>query len=130
MPVWVRLNNLPLHSWHHKVFTAIGNSLGKILKIDGDRVNQGIFTFSRICVEVDLSQGLPDHITLNYNNKLRTQPLDNENTTFRCRRYMQTGHLQNNCPLARKDPKGNKKQQKNPNGWQHIDWREKEDMQT
>lgn len=49
MPVWVKLYNLPLHFWHYKVLSAIGNSLGKILKIDGDRVNQGIFTFARIC---------------------------------------------------------------------------------
>lgn len=93
VPVRVRLHNLPLNFWHHKVLTAIGNSLGKFLKIDGERVNQGIFTFAKICVEVDLSQGLSDHITLNYNNTLRIQPLDYENTAFKCLRCMQTGHL-------------------------------------
>lgn len=106
VPVWVRLHNVPLNFWHHKVLTAIGNSLGKFLKINGERVNQGIFTFARICVEVDLSQGLSDHITLNYNNTLRIQPLDYENTAFTCLRCMQTGHLQNTSPLARKDLKG------------------------
>ena len=112
VPVWVRLHNLPLHFWHEKVLSAIGNSLGKFLKTDEERINQGIFTYARICVEVDLSLGLPDHITLNFNNSLWTQPLDYENTTFRCRGCMQTRHLQYACPLARKDPKGNKKQQK------------------
>lgn len=91
MPVWVRLHSLPLHFWHHKVLIAIGNSLGKFLKMDEDRAIRGIFTFARICVEVDLSQGLPNHITLNFNNSLWTQPLDYENTAFRCRRCMQTG---------------------------------------
>lgn len=116
-PVWVRLHNLPLHFWHRKVLITIGNSLGKFLKVDEDRAIRGIFTFARICVEVDLSQGLPDHITLNFNNSLLTQPLDYENTTFRCRRCLQTGHLQYACPLARNKPKGNKKQQKKPKGW-------------
>lgn len=72
MPFWVRLHNLPLHFWHHKILIAIGNSLGKFLKLDEDRTSRGIFIFSRICVEVDLSQGLPDHITLNFNNSLWT----------------------------------------------------------
>lgn len=130
MPVWVRLHNLPLHFWHLKVLTTIGNSLGKFLKIDEDRVNRGIFTFARICVEVDLSQGLPEHITLKYNNSLRIQLLDYENTTFRCRSCMQTGHLQFNCPLSRQGPKGKKKQQKRPKGWQRTDLMEEEDMQT
>ena len=130
VPVWVRLHNLPLHFWHHKVLSAIGNSLGKFLKIDEERINQGIFTYARLCVEVDLSLGLPDHITLNYNNTQRIQPPDYENTTFKCLRCMQTGHLQNTYPLGKKDPKVNKKQKKKPNGWQHTDWREKENMQT
>lgn len=68
MPVWVRLHGLPLHFWHHKALTAIGNTLGKFLKMDDERATRGIFTFARICVEVDLSEGLPDHITLNFNN--------------------------------------------------------------
>lgn len=68
LPVWVKLHNLPLHFWHHNLLISIGNSLGKFLKIDGDKLTRGIFTFSRICVEIDLSQGLPDNITLNFNN--------------------------------------------------------------
>jgi len=43
---------------------------------------------------------------------------------------MQIWHLQYACPLARKDPKGNKKQQKKPKGWQHTDLLEEEDMKT
>lgn len=46
MPVWVRLHNLPLHFWHHNVLIAIGNTLGKFLKIDGDRLTRGLFTFA------------------------------------------------------------------------------------
>jgi len=82
MSIWVRLHNLPLHFWHHSVLIAIGNVLGKFLKIDDDRLTRGIFTFSRICVEVDLSEGLLESINLNFNNTQWTQPLDYENTTF------------------------------------------------
>lgn len=128
MPVWVRLHGLPLHFWHQKVLTAIGNTLGKFLKMDEDRAIRGIFTFARMCVEVNLSQGLHDHITLNFNNSQWIQQLDYENTTFRCRGCMQTGHLQYDCPFARKDPRRTKKQQKKPKGWQHTDPLEEEDI--
>ena len=66
--VWVRLHNLPLHFLHHKVLTRIGNSLGNFLKIDVDRFTIVIFTFARICVEVDLGKGLPNRILSYHNN--------------------------------------------------------------
>ena len=82
MPVWVRLHNFPLHLWHHNLLITIGNVLGKFLKIDEDRITRVIFTFARICIEVDFSEGLPKSINLNFNNTQWTQPLDYENTTF------------------------------------------------
>lgn len=114
MPVWVRLHNLPLHFWHFKSLTAIGNSLGRMLKIDKDRHLKGIFTFARICVEVDLSKGLPESIFLTFNNIQWKQPLDYENTAFRCRGCQQTGHLLKACPSK------SKPQQRKSRGWQNL----------
>lgn len=117
MPVWVRLHNLPLHFWHFKTLAAIGNTLGRMLKIDTERHIKGIFTFARICVEVDLSQGLPESIYLNFNNSQWKQSLDYENTAFRCRGCQQTGHLFNACKSLNKS----KPQQRKVKGWQNID---------
>lgn len=86
--------------------------------MDADRVSKGIFTFSRICVEVDLNKGLPDRIILPHNNLKWTQPLDHENTAFRCRMRLQIGHLQKSCPQAKADPKNKKRQASKPKGWQ------------
>lgn len=55
MPMWVKLYNLPLHFWYIKVLASIGNALGKFLKVDSERLSKDIYTFARICVEVDLS---------------------------------------------------------------------------
>lgn len=41
---------------------------------------------------------------------------------------MQTGHLQNSCPTARKDPRKTRKQPKKPRGWQNTDPLEEEDI--
>lgn len=97
MPLWVRRQNLPLHFWHHKVLEGIGNSLRKFIKIDVDRISKGIFNFSRICIEVDFSQGLCDHIMLVHNNRQWTQSLDYENMIFFFRGCLQTSHLQSAC---------------------------------
>lgn len=76
MSVWVRLYNLLLHFWNEGVLEGIGNSLGRYIKIDIQRLDERIFTFARICVELDLSKGLPESIYLvnNNNNKMATTP--------------------------------------------------------
>lgn len=98
MPVWVRLYNLPLHFWNDHVLEGIGNSIGKYIKTDLERIDERIYTFARICVEVDLSKGLPENIKLIYKQQKWLQVLDYENTAFRCRNCRQTGHLQSTCP--------------------------------
>ena len=59
--VWVRLYNLPLHFWNESVLTCIGNILGWYIKIDTQRLEECIYTFACICVEVELNKGLLEH---------------------------------------------------------------------
>lgn len=113
MPMWVKIYNLPLHFWHIKVLEGIDNALGKFLKVDNERLSKDIYTFARICVEVDLSQGLPSHILLLYNEKKWAQY---ENTAFRCHICHQIGHLQSACPQNKKDRK--RSQPPKAKGWQ------------
>lgn len=97
-PVWIRLPNLPTHLWHTRVYRAIGNTLGSFIMGDSWRESKGLYAYARICVELDLSKGLPDQINLKINNIVWSQRLDYEYTTFRCRHCHQLGHLQNTCP--------------------------------
>lgn len=64
MPVWIQLPKLPAHLWHIAVYKGIGNTLGRFLMGDYWRENQGLYTYARICVELDLSKGLRDQINL------------------------------------------------------------------
>lgn len=118
MSVWVRLPNLPLPFWHHLVLEDIGNLLGKHIKNDTERHEQGLFTYARICVEIDLSKGLPDRIQLIYEKHKWLQALDYENTAFRCRFCHLTGHLQDTCPLAKRYPKKKQGVKANRKTWQ------------
>jgi len=118
MPVWVRLPNLPLPYWHHQVLEDIGNLLGSYIKSDKERQDKGLFTYARICVEIDLSKGLPDRMHLKHESHIWLQRLDYENTAFRCRYCQLTGHLQDSCPLAKKLPKKKKGMRTNRKNWQ------------
>lgn len=91
--VWVRLPYLPLLFWHHKVLEDIGNNLGRLRKRDLKRTKKGIFNFASICVETNLSKGLPNHIILKHINLQWSQVLEYENTAFRCTTFFQTCHL-------------------------------------
>lgn len=116
--VWVRLYNLPLHFWKELVLEGIGNTLGRYIKTNIQRLEERIFTFARICVEVDLSKGLPESIQLIHNQQKWKQHLDYENTVFRCRTCRKTGHLQNSCPDGKRENTKKKKTGKAPKGWQ------------
>jgi len=118
MPVWVRLPNLPLPYWQHTVLEDIGNLLGRFIKSDNERKEKGLFTYARICVEIDLSKGLPDRLYLKHESYTWLQSLDYENTAFRCRLCHLTGHLQDTCPLAKKFPKKKKGTMSNRKNWQ------------
>ncbi|KAH9306361.1 hypothetical protein KI387_010765, partial [Taxus chinensis] len=60
-----------------------------------------------MCVEIDLSKGLSDHINLKFGNFMHSQPLDCENTAFRCKNCRNSGHLQASCPMIKKPVKKN-----------------------
>jgi hypothetical protein len=117
-PVWVRLPNLPLHFYTPNFLPTLGNVLGRFIKIDTDQITRGFVTFTRICVEIDLSQGLPDRILIDWTeDDPYTQLVDYENTAFRCRSCQQTGHLQETCPLS-PTPSSSLGARKRDNGWQ------------
>ena len=56
--VWVRLPHLPLHYWNDEALQAIRNTLGKY--IDKAKPKGPLFSFARVCVEVNLERGLPE----------------------------------------------------------------------
>lgn len=98
LPIWVRLPNLQVNLWHFTVFQGIGNSLGRHLATDTSRLEKRLYTYARICAEIDISKGLPDQIILKIGDFHWTQTLDYENTAFRCRNCHLTGHLHRSCP--------------------------------
>lgn len=81
-PVWVRLPNPSIHFWTLNFLAYIGNDLGYFIKIDINKVDQGLFTFTQISIELDLNHGLPNTILIVLDDSTYTQSLDYENVVF------------------------------------------------
>ena len=46
LPILVQLYNLPIHFWNESVLGAIGNTLGRYIKTDTQRLEERIYTFA------------------------------------------------------------------------------------
>lgn len=68
-PVCVTLPNLPLQWIRVDFLPAIGNALGRFVKIDSDRIANGFISFVCIYVELDLGAGLSEKIILKWDGK-------------------------------------------------------------
>jgi hypothetical protein len=113
-PVWVRLPYLPLHFWGDESLKSIGNGLGKFLCRSPDS-KPACSTFARICVEMDFSKGFPAEIILQGKDYSRTQILDYENLSFRCRNFFKMGHLARSCGKSTGKKRSSKSQR--PTWW-------------
>eukprot|EP00253_Pinus_taeda_P026917 PITA_26917 len=94
VPVWVRLPHLPLHCWNQRSFQTIGNALGKYID-QATRRDQ--YSCARICVEVDLEEGLPEAIKLMVAGWTHIQELDYEQLPFKCRHCHGHSHFAKHC---------------------------------
>lgn len=96
--IWVRIPNIPIHFLSPTTLEGINNSLGLFLKVDVEKIQKGIITFSCICVCGDITKGLLDKILLTWRNKIFTQLIEYENTLFRCISFLESCHLKGNFP--------------------------------
>lgn len=92
--ILIRLSNLPLPFFHHKVLDDIGKNFGSFKKMDTERKEKCIFTFACICVKIGLIKGPPHHIFMKHKFSQRIMIMDYENMAFRCYTCFQTGHHQ------------------------------------
>lgn len=111
VPVWVRLPNLPMHSWNWESLKHIGNTQGKFI----DRANRkDQYDCARIYVEVDLEVGFPEAIKIRVGSWTHLQKLDYEQFPFKCRKCQVYGHFARGCPKNVETEKGKE------DGWMRV----------
>jgi hypothetical protein len=74
--VWVLLPGFPLNLWNKTALMAIGNLLGRFLKIDEACLLSSDKRMARVLVELDLHAGLMDSIELEWRGHVMVQRLD------------------------------------------------------
>ncbi|KAH9314597.1 hypothetical protein KI387_023224, partial [Taxus chinensis] len=82
----------------HPLHASESYSLIRFIKMDEKRSKKRLYTYTRICVEVDLSKGLYDKMELIFEDFKWVHVLDYANNVFRCRLCRQTGYLHDACP--------------------------------
>uniref|UniRef100_A0A0D6R8S9 DUF4283 domain-containing protein n=1 Tax=Araucaria cunninghamii TaxID=56994 RepID=A0A0D6R8S9_ARACU len=102
-PVWMSLPDLPLEFWNEETLVKICSVVGNVLQID----ESGSSTIARVCVEVDLREGLPSTVNLRCSGVSVTQELDYDGIPFRCKVCRSTEHQEGSCP--RKGTKSSRK---------------------
>ncbi|CAI0414109.1 unnamed protein product [Linum tenue] len=95
---WVQLPELPVHFYHREVLFALGNLIGRTVKLDyhTEMLERG--KFARIAVELDMSKPLPTRIRLDG----FWQQVLYENIPQICFDCGRIGHTEETCPTKLK----------------------------
>ena len=83
-------------------FEAIGNKLVKYVKTSKATLKDIYTSYTRICIEMDVSGLLPEAISLEFRDDEWIQRIYYEKISFQCRRCHEHGHLLRDCPLNKK----------------------------
>ncbi|KAK1326732.1 hypothetical protein QJS10_CPA01g01485 [Acorus calamus] len=98
IPVWVRLSNLPLHLWEEDSLSRIGSIIGVPLYADSTTMKCSRASYARICVEVEVSQVLPDSILVDITPGVReTFKVDYDWKPSACKYCHTFGHDEAYC---------------------------------
>jgi hypothetical protein len=83
-----------LHCWNLKSLESIGNTLGKYIN-KADRKDQ--YSYTGICIEVDMEVGLTESIQLKVAGWSHIQELDYKQLPFKCRYFHGYIHFARHC---------------------------------
>ncbi|CAI0435130.1 unnamed protein product [Linum tenue] len=90
---WIQLPELPVHFYHREVLFALGNLVGRTVKLDYHTENMERGKFARIAVELDMTKPLATRIRLDG----FWQPVLYENLPEICFGCGRIGHTEESC---------------------------------
>nr|POE89483.1 hypothetical protein CFP56_43280 [Quercus suber] len=103
--VWIRLNELPIEYYEVEVLKQIGNSVGKVLRINTHTAAEARGRFARLYVQVDIDKPLVTNILIGGIH----QPVNYEGIHKLCFSCGRIGHRKEAYPYTlRSSPKSDK----------------------
>ena len=103
--VWIQLNELPIEYYEVEVLQQLGNSIGKVLRIDTHTTVETRGRFARLCVQVDINKPLVTTILVGGMN----QSVNYEGIHKLCFTCGRIGHRKEACPYAIREPSSSEK---------------------
>ncbi|XP_060972433.1 uncharacterized protein LOC133038331 [Cannabis sativa] len=98
VPVWVRLNGLRLQYWGKNNLSALVSTIGKPIIVDKVTQNRTMVKFSRVLVDMDISDNPPKTISfINKHKRLVEQSVEYEWLPSKCATCGMLGHTVANC---------------------------------
>ncbi|WCJ25233.1 zinc ion binding nucleic acid binding [Euphorbia peplus] len=91
--VWIRFPSLPVRYYHEDLLMAIGNTMGKAIKVDKNTLEASRGRFARVCVEIDLTSPLVAKFSID-EVPFRIEYEGLHTACTNCGRY---GHLRDVC---------------------------------
>ncbi|CAL1410395.1 unnamed protein product [Linum trigynum] len=95
---WVQFPELPVHFYHREVLFAIGNLIGRTIKLDYHTETLQRGKFARMAIDLDMTKPLPTRIHLDG----KWQGVVYENLPHICYGCGKIGHVEDSCPAREK----------------------------
>ncbi|XP_058784538.1 uncharacterized protein LOC131659349 [Vicia villosa] len=93
LPLWVKLQKLPLHLWGAKGLSKIGSAIGVPLVTDECTANKLRVSYARILIEVDVTKEMVKEIAIkDCEGRKLMQPVEYEWKSLYCERCQCIGH--------------------------------------
>jgi hypothetical protein len=91
------LSGVPLQLWNSKALEAIGNELGRFIKVDDQALKAPDKRLCKVLVEIDIHSGLLEMLEIEWQGHVVSQRLDYLGVPFSCSLCRWTGHLRRDC---------------------------------
>lgn len=100
-PVWIRLWGIPYHCWSSDILLSIASSIGKPLCLDEITATQGILSYVKILVNLDVATPCPKSISVDLEGDVTVEvEIQYENIpSLEC---FSAGHLTDKYPFTAK----------------------------
>ena len=94
--VWIRLCVLPFELYETEVLKQIGESIGKVLRIDSHTAMEARGKYARLCIQIDINKPLVNTILIGQFEQAMTY----EGIQSLCFSYGRLGHKVEACPYT------------------------------
>lgn len=95
--VWISLENLPIFLFHKEALFEIGKLLGTPVKIDVYTANKSKLSQANLCIEMDISKALPNHLWIGILEKGVAVKVNYGSIPHYCNHCNKLGHLEAKC---------------------------------